>query len=107
MSIEITWTDYAKFSYYEELNFIDIKWTVTEVEKFIMLVEDFIKRLSTGVVVGKTYPKNNMYSVVISKQTTVFYRAYPKQNTIALLLFWNNQKDPKSLKRLFKKVLKR
>ena len=104
MSIEITWTAYAKHSYYEELNFIDIKWSITEVENFVLLVDDFIKSLSIGVVVGKTYPNNNMHSVVISKQTTVFYRAFPKQNSIVLLLFWNNQKDPKTLKKLFKQL---
>ena len=74
MSIEITWTAYAKHSYYEELNFIDTKWSITELENFVLLVDDFIKSLSIGVVVGKTYPNNNMHSVVISKQTTVGYK---------------------------------
>mgnify|MGYP000368544974 CR=1 FL=1 len=104
MPIDITWTDYAKFSYFEELDFIDKKWTLKEVENFIVLVEDFIKQLSSRVIQGKFYTNNDIYSVVISKQTTVFYRRYPKQNSIALLLFWNNQKNQNSLKRLLKQV---
>ena len=74
---------------------------------FLAFVKAVCKELSlrkSSVVVGKTYPNNNMHSVVISKQTTVFYRAFPKQNSIVLLLFWNNQKDPKTLKKLFKKL---
>lgn len=66
--------------------------------------EGFIERLSSGIEEGRVYPNNNIYSVVISKQTTVFFRKYPKNNNIALLLFWNNQKDPKTLKKLLENV---
>lgn len=104
MPIHITWTDYAKFSYYEELDFIDKKWTLKEVENFIVLAEGIIKQLSSGVIQGKRYSNNDVYSVVISKQTTLFYRTYPMQNSIALLLFWNNKRNPNSLKRLLKQV---
>ena len=104
MSLKVTWTTYAKISYYQEIAFIDKKWTIKEVQDFIFLVEDFIKRLSTGIEEGKVYPNNPIYSVVISKQTTVFFKKYPKDNTIALLLFWNNQKDPKTLKKLLGNV---
>ena len=102
MSISVTWTAYAKISYYEEIDFIDKKWTIKEVQDFIFLVEDFIERLSSGIEEGRVYPSNPIYSVVISKQTTVFFKKYPKDNTIVLLLFWNNQKDPEILKKLLK-----
>ena len=104
MSISVTWTAYAKISYYEEIDFIDKKWTIKEVQDFIFLVEDFIERLSSGIEEGRVYPNNHIYSVVISKQTTVFFKKYPKDNTIVLLLFWNNQKDPETLKKLSKNV---
>ncbi|MDB9837169.1 hypothetical protein OAC51_09780 [Flavobacteriaceae bacterium] len=42
MSITVTWMAYAKISYYEEIDFIDKKWTIKEVQDFIFLVEDFI-----------------------------------------------------------------
>ncbi|CAA0234354.1 conserved hypothetical protein [Tenacibaculum maritimum] len=104
MSVKITWTTLAKLSYYEEIDFINLKWNIQEVEKFVLLVEDFVESMSTGIRIGKIYPNNNIHSIVVSKQTTVFYREYPDKNEISLLLFWNNQKDSKTLKRLLKQV---
>jgi hypothetical protein len=104
MSMNITWTTYAKDSYYKELDYINTKWTLKEVENFIVLVEEFTKQLSLNSNIEKYYPKQDIYSIVLSKQTTVFYRRYPKQKTITLLLFWNNQKNPKALKRLLEKI---
>ena len=104
MSVAVLWTTFAKITYYEEIDFIDKKWTIKEVQDFIFLVDNFIERLSLGIEEGKVYPNNHIYSVVISKQTTVFFKKYPKDNTITLLLFWNNQKDPKTLKKLLENV---
>ena len=89
---------------YEEIDFIAQKWTIKEIQDFIFLVDDFIERLSLGIEQGKIYPNSPILSVVISKQTTVFFRKYPENNTIALLLFWNNQKDPKTLKRVLQNM---
>ena len=89
--------------YYQEIDFINQKWTTKEVENFIFLVEGFIERLSSGIEEGKVYPNTPIYSVVISKQTTVFLRKFPEDSTITLLLFWNNQKDSKNLKKLLQK----
>ncbi|PQJ80307.1 hypothetical protein [Polaribacter porphyrae] len=104
MSLEVSWTTLAKLTYYEEIDFIDLKWNLQEIEKFVLLVEDFVQRMSTGIVVGKTYPNHNIKSIVISEQTTVFYREYPHKNEISLLLFWNNQKDSATLKRILKRL---
>ena len=103
MPITIWWTPYARLSYFEEIDFINQKWTINEVQDFILLVQDCIERLSMGIEQGKVYPNNHIYSIVISKQTTVFFRKYPKENSITLLLFWNNQKDPKTLKKMLQK----
>ena len=72
MSLSVTWTSYAKASYYQEIDFINQKWTTKEVENFIFLIENFIERLSSGIEEGKVYPNTPIFSVVISKQTTVF-----------------------------------
>jgi hypothetical protein len=92
--MNITWSTYAKLSYYEELDFINNKWTIREVENFIILVEKFTIQLSSNTARGKYYPNNDIYSKVISKQTTVFYRIDPKRKAIELLLFWNNKRNP-------------
>lgn len=103
--ITVSWTTYAKLSYFEELDFIQLKWTSKEVNAFALLVEFFVENLSKGTIQGKKHQQSNVYSTVISKQTTVFYKTYPKKNSVALLLFWNNKKNPDLLKRKLQKFM--
>ena len=42
---EVSWTDLAYYSYERELNFIEEKWSVNEVVKFMILVDNFIEKL--------------------------------------------------------------
>ncbi len=44
--------------------------------------------------------KEGKYSLVISKQTTLFYRINENSNSVEFLLFWNNSKNPDDLVRL-------
>lgn len=100
----VFWTTYAKHSYFEELAYIQLKWTSKEVHSFIVLVDEVIENLANGIIQGKNYSNSSIHSIVISKQTTVFYRTNPNQNSIALLLFWNNQKDPVNLQKMLESM---
>ncbi|MBL4887627.1 MAG: hypothetical protein JKZ03_04085 [Flavobacteriaceae bacterium] len=100
--MKVVWSKNAQYSYGEELEFIDKKWTSREVENFMTLVENFIKNLETGIIKGKMSPKTNMRSFVISKQTTLFFTFHENTETIELLLFWNNLRSPKALKKKLK-----
>jgi len=53
--IIVSWTSYAKFSYFDELDFIKSKWTSKEVNAFITLVNEFIENLSCNIIQGKKY----------------------------------------------------
>jgi len=102
--MNVIWGKKAKYSYFDELDFILKKWNQKEVDKFILLVNEFIKTLEEGVLEGKVSSKTDMRSFTISKQTTVFFDINEQTETIELLLFWNNTKDPKTLKRLLKSI---
>ena len=41
-----------------------------------------------------------MYSIVISKQTTLYYNFNPLIKIIELHIFWNNSKNPADLAKL-------
>lgn len=97
--MKIEWSKTAKLTYAEELDFIDLKWGVKEVEKFIMLSDNFLDTLSTGTFEGKLIRKGTLKMSVISKQTSVFYKVDKKNNKIVLVSFWNNKRDPKELKK--------
>ena len=99
----IFWTETAKLSYAEELDFIYRKWGNKEVEKFIELSEEFLHILKSGLVEGKPTKKHTVKLFVISKQTTLVYKIDKSQNRIELILFWNNLKDPKEFNKLLRK----
>jgi len=71
--MNVIWTQNAEQSYSNELENILNKWTVTEVVNFIDLVDDFIKKLESGILQGRVLSKTTIRSFVISRQTTVYF----------------------------------
>lgn len=98
--MKVFWTETAKLSYAEELDFIYRKWGKKEVERFVLLSEEFIQILKSGRIEGKPTNKQNVKLYVMSKQTTLVYKLNKSEKCIELLLFWNNLKDPKALEKL-------
>lgn len=62
---DIQWTDMAVESFNVELDFIALKWNNNEVNKFIDLVDEFIQRLTSGIMEGKISQKMNINSFLI------------------------------------------
>ncbi len=102
--MKVIWSTEAKLSYYQELDFIYKKWNKKEVEKFIKLIDEFVKNLEIGILQGKNLHNNNLRSFVISKQTTIFFDYHKDKELIELLLFWNNSQNPKELKNMLEGI---
>jgi len=98
--MNIHWSDTAKESYAEELDFIFKKWGNKEVVNFMNLSDNFLKTLGSGIVEGKPSKKGKFRVSVISKQTSLVYKFDRKTKRIDLILFWNNLKNPKEFERL-------
>ena len=79
MSYNLEWTSNAVNSYFEEIEFIYLKWNEKEVLKFEKLVEKELKRLSSTPSIGKLIYKN-IYSFSISKQQLYFLELKKKLN---------------------------
>lgn len=97
----VFWTPLADVTFEDEIDFILLKWTAKEAEKFIDLVDEFEKALSSNPYMGKISEKGKIRMFVLSKQTTVFYEVFEDKKRIDLQLFWNNSKNPKELERYF------
>ena len=65
--MKIKWSETARLTYAEELDFIYLKWGNKEVENFINLSDCFLKTLSTGTFEGKLARKGTLKMSVISK----------------------------------------
>ena len=91
MEYKIVWVPLAVETYMEEIDFIFLKWNQKEVDTFVMLVDENLKRLSINPLIGQIY--KNVYKIVISKQTLLFYNIIEKDKKVELVYFWNNKKD--------------
>ncbi|MFK7833983.1 MAG: hypothetical protein AB8B52_11945 [Winogradskyella sp.] len=87
----------AELTFAKTLEFISEKWSISEVNNFIDLVDDFVQKIESGIIKGKISQTTNMRFFVISKQTTLFFDVHDDIKTVELLLFWNNKENPKKL----------
>jgi hypothetical protein len=100
MSSFLNWEKVALNTYIEEINFILLKWNNKEVQNFKDLVDENLERLTKNPKMGVLIKKNNFYSLMISKQTTLYYKVSESDKRIDLLVFWNNLKNPSDLIKL-------
>jgi len=98
--MKVVWTKTAELSFSRELDFIAKKWSKREVENFMNLVDEFVKKLESKTLQGKVLSHENLRSFVISKQTTLFFNYFEKNEVIELLFFWNNLQNPKELENI-------
>lgn len=59
-----------------------------------------LSRLAENPFIGKYDRFLKIYTIVISKQTTLYYSFNQKEKNIDLHVFWNNLKNPTDLTKL-------
>lgn len=99
---KVNWSRLAILSFADEEDFILRKWNETEVEKFNDLVDDWLETIRKTPTSGIYNEFHNQFSVVISKQTTLYYKINNERMEIDLALFWNNSQNPIHLDKLLK-----
>jgi hypothetical protein len=100
MIYSFKWQPNSEYTYYEEVDFILLKWSLKEVQKFTALVDKNLERLSKNPKIGIYKKELKIYSLVLSKQTTLYYNFDANTKIIDLYAFWNNSKKPADLIKL-------
>nr|WP_315158358.1 type II toxin-antitoxin system RelE/ParE family toxin [uncultured Flavobacterium sp.] len=100
MSYSFIWQPIAEYTFFEEIDFILLKWNVKEAQKFKDLVDENLLRLSKNPAIGNYKKELKIYSILISKQTTLYYDFDKNTKIIDLYVFWNNSKNPADLIKL-------
>ena len=100
MSYSFDWQPNSEFTYFDEADFILLKWNAKEVQKFKDLVEENLIRLSNNPLIGTYREKYNLYTLVISKEKTLYYNFNKSTKVIDLYVFWNTSKNPNDLIKL-------
>ena len=87
----ISWSELAKFDYWNNIEYLEREWTLTEVYNFMDKVDEIINLLSKENLNFKLTEYKNTFQVPVVKQINLYYRVV--NNNIELLRFWNNYQD--------------
>ena len=93
----IIWSPTARFTYYNNLEYLLGNWTFKELETFIDRTEEVINHISNNPLLYPYSQLSDTHKCVIVKQISLFYRV-KDDTTIELLLFWDNRQAPAKLK---------
>lgn len=99
MAIIIKWSDEARKTFDDNINYLIKEWGENEIRNFIKQTNLKITSIELN---PKLYRRSEKYPrirrVSINKNITLFYRYFPTKKEVTLLTFWNTNQDPKKLK---------
>lgn len=94
--MNIVWTPKATDSFQQIIDYIEQRFSQKEVDNFIIDVFGIISSIDSF---PKMYPKSEQLKKIrkatVSNQCSLFYSF--NKDTITLLLFWDNRRDPETL----------
>lgn len=96
MGVEIIWTKKAIKTFGNRIAYLEEHWTEKEIFNFTARVNEYLKMLRTQPLMFRksTRLKHTRIGVII-KQVSLVYRIKPKSNTIELIAFIDNRRNPK------------
>ena len=99
MAVTVFWSDQAKKTYADNIEYLKDAWTEKELKKFILRSEYVVLNIEGNPELYSFSGKSKkIRRVVVNKQITLYYRFYPIKKMVVLLSFWNNYQDSKKLK---------
>ena len=99
MAIIIKWSDEAKKTFDDNIQYLIKEWGEREVRNFIKATNLKIQNIELNPKFYKRSDKNpSIRKSGINKSITLFYKYFPVKKEVILLTFWNNRKNPKKLK---------
>lgn len=92
----IIWSPQAKRDYWQNIDYLELKWSVQDVLNFIEKVDYTIQLIEKNNTLFTTTNYKSVHKVVITKQITLYYRV--TSTNIELLRFWNTYQDLENFK---------
>ena len=94
--MKTVWTREAVNSFNAILDYLLFVWTTKEAQHFIELTDRIIKQIEKNPVQFPVYESQPEYrKVVITKQTSLFYRQ--QKDVLVIAYFWNSFQNPEKL----------
>src|SRR5687768_7424824 len=96
---EILWTDKARLTFNQIIEYLIEEWGEKEVKKFVNRTMEMISRLKLHPEMCRPSSKRkNVRIAILSKQNQLIYHYKPEESRIIILLFWNPRQNPAKLK---------
>lgn len=96
MPYDIVWSPTARRSYFSILGYLDDNWTRRELTNFAKKTLKTLDLIADNPSLFQYSKESDTFRCVVVKQVSLYYRL--KDNRIELITFWDNRKDPDSLK---------
>jgi plasmid stabilization system protein ParE len=98
MSKRVFWSERAKNDYKGILNYLNQNWSSKELTAFADKIERNIGYLISNPEIGAISKKKSVCRLVISKQTSVYYKVM--QGDIYVISLFDNRQNPEKLRSL-------
>ena len=92
---KVIWTDYAKLSLQDNLDFLEEQWGNNLKEEVIDLIDKRMNQVLENPNLAPTIKGTNYKRLLIHKHLSLFYILEPE--TIKVLLVWDNRQNPNKL----------
>jgi len=94
--MKIIWSDTAKQDYWQNIDYILREWDEQVAIDFLEAVDNTTRLIADTPKIGVKTDYKGIRKIFVTKQISLFYRGNKK--TIELIRFWNNYRNPESLK---------
>jgi len=99
MAVIIRWSDEAKKTFDDNIDYLLAKWSEKEIINFIKQTNFKLSNLASNPKIYKqSEKKRGVRKTNINKSISLFFKYFPTKKEVVLLSFWNNRQDPKKLK---------
>jgi plasmid stabilization system protein ParE len=100
MSYDIIWSPEARTSYLNILIYLDEQWSYSELETFENHTEKVLHLIRHFPEIYEYSSESDTHRCVLTEQITLFYRVKNESETVELLVFWDNRRNPDDLETL-------
>lgn len=95
----VLWSDKAKSTYIEIIEYLEYKWTEKEINAFISRADGVIIKISKNPYLFQQHKNDALVrQAVLHENVSLIYQISEDQKLINLITFWDNRQNPNKLK---------
>ncbi len=95
---QVFWTDKAIKSLRQISNFTENQWNQEVADYLLDLIDVRIELIKSNPHISQKIEKTEYYRILVHRHVSLFYEI--QQNTLKVLLIWDNRQSPKLLAKL-------